>query len=102
MAGPYFEDLFNSISPTTGLNLRKGLNAQALVPATNGGFTLPGVAFGTQTTGNGLGIYWGTGAPTITAPQGSLYLNVAGSSTTTRMYINTTGSSTWTSVTTAA
>lgn len=44
----------------------------------------------------------GTGAPTFTAPQGTLYLRLDGSSTSTRAYINTTGSTTWTAVTTAA
>lgn len=50
----------------------------------------------------GLGIYVGSGAPTITAAQGSLYLRTDGSSTSTRAYINTTGSTTWTAITTAA
>lgn len=49
-----------------------------------------------------FGIFWGSGVPTITAAQGSLYLRSDGSSTSTRMYINTTGSTTWTNVTTAA
>ena len=44
----------------------------------------------------------GTGAPTFTAPQGTLYLNLTGSSTSTRAYINTTGSTTWTAITTVA
>ena len=44
----------------------------------------------------------GTGAPTFTAPQGSLYIRVDGSSTSTRLYVNTNGSTTWTNVTTAA
>jgi hypothetical protein len=44
----------------------------------------------------------GTGAPTFTAAQGSLYLRIDGSSVSTRAYINTTGSTTWTAVTTAA
>lgn len=51
---------------------------------------------------NGVNLYSGTGAPTFTAPQGSMYLRKDGSSTSTRMYINTTGSTTWTNVTTAA
>jgi hypothetical protein len=38
----------------------------------------------------------------LTAAQGSLYLNTAGNSTTTRAYINTDGGTTWTSITTAA
>lgn len=44
----------------------------------------------------------GTGAPTFTAAQGSLYLRIDGSSVSTRVYVNTTGSTTWTNVTTAA
>ena len=49
-----------------------------------------------------FGIFFGSGAPTITAAQGSLYLRSDGSSTSTRLYVNTTGSTTWTNVTTAA
>lgn len=49
-----------------------------------------------------VGVYVGAGAPSITAPQGSLYLNTTGSSTSTRAYINTTGSTTWTAITTVA
>ena len=44
----------------------------------------------------------GAGAPTLTAPKGSLYLNTTGSSTSTRAYINTDGATTWTAITTAA
>lgn len=47
-------------------------------------------------------IYFGSGAPTVSAPQGSLYLRTDGSSTSTRLYVNTNGSTTWTNVTTAA
>ena len=50
----------------------------------------------------GLGLYFGSGAPTISAAQGSVYIRTDGSSTSTRLYINTTGSTTWTAVTTAA
>ncbi len=49
-----------------------------------------------------FGIYFGSGAPTVTAAQGSLYFRSDGSSTSTRLYVNTTGSTTWTNVTTAA
>lgn len=51
---------------------------------------------------SGLGIYVGSGAPTISAAQGSIYLRTDGSSTSTRLYVNTNGSTTWTNVTTAA
>ena len=49
-----------------------------------------------------LGIYFGSGAPTVSAAQGSLYLRTDGSSTSTRAYINTDGATTWTAITTAA
>lgn len=44
----------------------------------------------------------GTGAPTFSAIKGTLYINLTGSTTATRMYINTTGSTTWTNFTSAA
>jgi hypothetical protein len=48
-----------------------------------------------------LGIYCGSGAPTISAAQGSLYLRTDGSSVSTRLYVNTNGTTGWTNVTTA-
>jgi hypothetical protein len=44
---------------------------------------------------SGIGIYVGSGAPTFTASQGSLYINTTASTTTTRFYINTNGGTTW-------
>lgn len=44
----------------------------------------------------------GTGAPTFAAPKGTLYINLTGSSTATRLYVNTNGSTTWTNFTSAA
>lgn len=44
----------------------------------------------------------GSGAPTIAAPKGSLYLRIDGSTTNDRMYVNTDAGTTWTAVTTAA
>ena len=44
----------------------------------------------------------GTGAPTFSAIKGTLYINLTGSTTATRMYINTTGSTIWTNFTSAA
>lgn len=67
------------------------------VPA--GGTT--GSGFKISSTAN-LGVFFGSGVPTLSAAQGSLYIRTDGSSTSTRMYINTTGSTTWTNVTTAA
>jgi hypothetical protein len=67
------------------------------VPA--GGTT--GAGYKLSSTAN-LGVFFGSGAPTLSAAQGSLYLRTDGSSTTTRMYINTNGSTTWTNVVTSA
>jgi hypothetical protein len=50
----------------------------------------------------GLGIYVGSGAPTVSAAKGSLYLRTDGSTTNDRAYINTNGSTTWTALTTVA
>jgi hypothetical protein len=49
-----------------------------------------------------MGMYVGSGAPTIAAAKGSLYLRSDGSGTADRAYINTNGSTTWTALTTAA
>jgi hypothetical protein len=50
----------------------------------------------------GMGVYFGSGAPTVAAAKGSLYLRSDGSGTADRAYINTNGSTTWTALTTAA
>jgi hypothetical protein len=57
--------------------------------------------FGTGST-SGLGVYAGSGAPTISAAKGSLYLRTDGSGTSDRMYVNTDAGTTWTAVTTVA
>lgn len=44
----------------------------------------------------------GTGAPTFSAKKGTLYINLTGSSTSTRLYVNTDGGTTWTNFTSAA
>lgn len=62
------------------------------------------------TTGKGFtmsitpnfGMFFGSGAPTLSAAKGSLYLRSDGTTTNNRMYVNTDGATTWTSVTTAA
>lgn len=48
-----------------------------------------------------IGIYFGDGAPTITATKGSLYLNFTGSTTATRLYVNN-GTTNWVAITTAS
>ena len=49
-----------------------------------------------------FGIFWGSGAPTFSAAQGSVYIRTDGSSTSTRLYSNTTGSTTWVNFTSAS
>lgn len=60
-----------------------------------------GVGVKMSSTSN-LGVFFGSGAPTLAAAQGSLYLRTDGSSTSTRLYVNTNGTTGWTNVTTAA
>jgi hypothetical protein len=48
------------------------------------------------------GVFFGSGAPTLSAAKGSLYLRSDGTTTNNRAYINTDGSTTWTALTTAA
>jgi hypothetical protein len=60
-----------------------------------------GAGYKLSSTAN-FGIFFGSGAPTLAAAKGSLYMRSDGSSIATRMYINTDGSTTWTNVVTAA
>lgn len=72
------------------------LNATA-IPA--GGSTSIGYRF--SSTSN-YGVFFGSGAPTLSAAKGSIYLRSDGSTTNDRMYVNTNGTTTWTAVITAA
>jgi hypothetical protein len=67
--------------------------------AITAGGSLTGLKISSATN---FGVFVGSGAPTISAAQGSLYLRSDGSSTSTRAYINTDGGTTWTAITTAA
>lgn len=80
------------------------LAATSTVTALSGsGLTAGGAAgfIGTNVAA-GMGIYFGSGAPTVAAAKGSLYLRSDGSGTADRAYINTNGSTTWTALSTAA
>jgi hypothetical protein len=67
------------------------------IPA--GGTTGSGYKFSSTTN---FGVFFGSGAPTLSAAKGSLYLRSDGTTTNNRMYVNTDGATTWTAVTTAA
>ncbi len=97
-----------SYIPTTSAAVTRGADitvvqgggacAANVAPAPGG---ITGLGYMMSNTAN-LGVFFGSGAPTLTAAQGSLYLNTTGSSTSTRLYVNTDGATTWTAVTTVA
>jgi hypothetical protein len=59
-----------------------------------------GAGFRFSSTSN-FGVFFGSGAPSLAAAKGSIYLRSDGSTTNDRLYVNTDGSTTWTAVTTA-
>lgn len=63
--------------------------------------TTAGGALVMEIGADGIGLYIGSGAPTVSAIKGSLYLRTDGSSTSTRLYVNN-GTTTWVAVTTAS
>jgi hypothetical protein len=85
----------NVISATTAGNVTIGSG----VAITAGGSKVAGVSF---TSTADFGVYTGSGAPSISAAKGSLYLRSDGTTTTSRAYINTDGATTWTAITTVA
>jgi hypothetical protein len=80
-------------------NTSGNLNVCAGTATPAGGSATARMLFGTTA---GFGIYYGSGAPTVSAAKGSLYLRSDGTTTNDRMYVNTNGSTTWTNVTTGA
>jgi hypothetical protein len=72
----------------------------------SGGTAIPaggtaGVGVNLSSTSN-FGVFFGSGAPTLSAAKGSLYLRSDGSGINDRMYVNTNGTTTWTAVVTTA
>jgi hypothetical protein len=87
------------VGSSTQANIRK----DGRIAATASTAPVAGGAQTVQMTSTaGLGVYAGSGAPTVSAAKGSLYLRTNGSTTNDRMYVNTDGGTTWTAVTTAA
>jgi hypothetical protein len=74
-------------------------HALALTAIPAGGTAGAGLKLSSTTN---FGVFFGSGAPTLAAAKGSLYMRSDGSTTNDRMYVNTDGSTTWTAVTTAA
>lgn len=55
----------------------------------------------TMSSATNFGVFFGSGAPSLSAAKGSLYLRSDGTTTNNRAYINTDGATTWTALTTA-
>ena len=53
------------------------------------------------TSTSNFGVFFGSGAPTLSAAKGSLYLRSDGGGVADRAYINTDGGTTWTAIATA-
>jgi hypothetical protein len=97
----------NGGNPTIGTNAGNLAISVPIVAAGTVGINttqapVAGGVVGAYMGTTGIGIYFGSGAPTVSAAKGSLYLRSDGSATNNRMYVNTDGSTTWTAVTTAA
>ena len=96
-------DLVTGTVTGTALNGHVRINPSVATPA-NGvsSGTIAsrlGLLFGSTA---GLGIYFGSNTPSLTAGQGSLYMRTDGSTSATRAYINSDGGTTWVAVTTAS
>ena len=78
-----------------GLSNAMSIYGASAIPA--GGST--GAGYKLSSTAN-FGVFFGSGAPTLSAAKGSLYLRSDGSGATDRFYINTDGGTTWTAGTT--
>lgn len=92
----------NDIGGATGSRPRSiytstvfGVGTSAAI--TSGG--AQGIGFVSTSTAN-FGVFFGSGAPTISAAKGSIYLRSDGSGVNDRAYINTNGSTTWTAIVT--
>lgn len=75
------------------------LNVSANTATPSGGGSAAVLLFGTTPR---FGIYFGSGAPSVVAAKGSLYIRSDGTSTNDRAYINTTGTAGWTNIVTGA
>jgi hypothetical protein len=89
---------FGAATSVTTLSATGNITADSASGLVAGGAS----AFIATNVAAGMGIYVGSGAPTVAAAKGSLYLRSDGSGTGDRAYINTNGSTTWTALTTAA
>lgn len=93
-----------SIAATLGISSGSGMSAVGVMTAQSGTATASTASQFMQIgTTAGLGLYFGNAAPPTvsTAASGSLFLNIGGNSTGTRMYVSNSVQS-WVAVTTAS
>ena len=81
----------------TSLTLTAGLTVDSSVAIPAGGNNGDGIKL--STTAN-FGIFFGSGAPSLSAAQGSLYIRSDGTTVNDRAYINSNGTTGWTALTT--
>lgn len=91
--------LAGAVTASSTLSTVGQLSAQTATAPPAAGANTAGIKM--SSTAN-LGLFFGSGAPTFSAAQGSVYIRTDGSSTSTRLYVNTNGSTTWTNFTSAA
>ena len=93
----------SATNPTIGVSggnlaLAGVVNVASAIATPAGGSTSAVLLFGTTA---GFGIYYGSGAPTVTAAAGSLYIRTDNAGANLRLYSNTTGSTVWAAITSA-
>ena len=88
---------FGAATSVTSLAATSTVTARSASGLTAGGAS----AFIGTNVAAGMGIYMGSGAPTVAAAKGSLYLRSDGSSASTRLFVSD-GGTTWIAVTTAS
>jgi hypothetical protein len=100
-AGSGADDLDITLTPAGVGKVKSAASVLA-----NSGTAIPaggtaGAGLMVSSTAN-FGVFFGSGAPSLSAAKGSLYLRSDGSGIAGRIYVNTNGSTTWTAVATAA
>ena len=98
IAADWLNDVDEFVYGTTDRSMTSSLKVQSDLATPAGGTAEKGIQLGSS----GPWILFGSGAPTCSAIQGSLYLRTDGSSTSTRLYVNTNGSTGWAAITTAS
>lgn len=86
-----FNTYTNNVLATVLSSTKLNIAAATATPA--GGTTGAGLQLGTTSN---LGLFFGSGLPTLSAAQGSLYIRTDGSGIADRLYVNTNGTTGWT------